>query len=131
MRYLRQFALILGVCLAGEAISLVVPLPVPASVYGLVLMLGLLLSGVVKVRMVKDVAVLLIEYLPLWFIPATVGLIDLWPLPGRLWIAVLASILVITLVVMGVTGHTVQAIQRRQAHSRGAPTGGADGSWEP
>jgi len=118
--YLRQIAIILLVSLAGELVSLVVPLPVPASVWGLLLMLGLLLSGAVKLDAVRDVAHKLVEYLPLMFIPPSVGLIELWPLPVRLWIAVVASVLVVTLVVMGVTGHTVQLVQRRQAR-RGAP----------
>jgi holin-like protein len=91
-----------------------VPLPVPASVWGLVIMLIALLTGVIKVAAVRDVAAILIEYMPLMFIPAAVGLIDVWPLPARLLIAAIAAIIVVTLIVMAVTGHAVQWVQRRR-----------------
>ena len=114
MRYLRQFALIIAVSLVGELISLIIPLPVPASVYGLVLMLVLLLTGVVKLSAVRDVAAKLVEFLPLLFIPASVEMIELWPLPGRLWVAAACSVVVVTLVMMAVTGHTAQLVRRLQ-----------------
>ncbi len=39
MKYIRQFTIILFISLAGEIIHLLVPLPVPASIYGLLIML--------------------------------------------------------------------------------------------
>ena len=39
MKYLKEFAVILGITLAGEWMNHVLPLPVPAGVYGLFLML--------------------------------------------------------------------------------------------
>ena len=47
MKYLKQFAIILAVCLVGEVLKGLLPLPIPASVYGLVLMLLALMCGAV------------------------------------------------------------------------------------
>ena len=48
MKYLNQFLIIMGFTLAGEALQRLVPLPIPASVYGLVLLFAALCLGVVK-----------------------------------------------------------------------------------
>ena len=42
MRYLKQFTIILTISLLGEVLHYITPLPVPASIYGLLLMLAAL-----------------------------------------------------------------------------------------
>ena len=59
----------------GEFFRMVIPLPVPASVYGLVLLLAALLTGVIKLDQVEGAADFLIEIMPVMFIPAAVGLL--------------------------------------------------------
>ena len=78
MKYFRQFFLILAISFAGEILHMVLPLPVPASIYGLVLMLLALVTGIVKIEQVKDTAIFLIEIMPVMFIPAGVGLMVSW-----------------------------------------------------
>ena len=70
MKYVKQFAMILLVSFAGELLNYLLPLPVPASIYGLVLMLVCLLTGIIKLDAVRDTACFLIEIMPLMFIPA-------------------------------------------------------------
>ena len=50
MKYIKQLAIIILVCFAGEMIRYIVPLPVPGSIWGLVLMFILLVTGVVKLE---------------------------------------------------------------------------------
>ena len=78
MKYVRQFLIILLVTFLGEICRYLLPLPVPASIYGLLLLLAGLLTGVVKLEQVKDVSRFLIEIMPLMFIPASVGLLESW-----------------------------------------------------
>ena len=54
MKYMKQFGIILGVTCAGEIIKYFVPLPVPGSIYGLLLMLIFLMSGIIKLEQVKE-----------------------------------------------------------------------------
>ena len=61
---------------AGELLKELLPFPVPASIYGLVLMLLALVTGIVKVEQVNDVSTFLLDVMPVMFIPASVGLID-------------------------------------------------------
>ena len=70
MKYLRQFCIILLISALGEGVHILLPLPVPASVYGLVLMLGALTSGILKLEQVEDAADFLVEIMPVMFVPA-------------------------------------------------------------
>ena len=64
MKYLTQFLRILAFTLAGELLQRLVPLPIPASVYGLVLLFAALNTGLVKLEQVKDAGGFLISILP-------------------------------------------------------------------
>ena len=76
MKYLKQFAMILGVCLVGEGLKALLPLPIPASIYGLVLMLIALMCGLLKLEQVENAADFLIQIMSPMFIPAAVALMD-------------------------------------------------------
>ena len=64
MKHVRQFCMILLFSFIGEFFRMVIPLPVPASVYGLVLLLAALLTGVIKLDQVEGAADFLIEIMP-------------------------------------------------------------------
>lgn len=110
MKYLRQFAIILGVSFFGEFLRIIIPLPIPASVYGLVCMLVLLKSGVLKVTQVKDAAKFLVEIMPVMFVPAAVGLIESWEALRPVIVPVAVITVVTTIFVMVVTGKVTQKV---------------------
>ena len=68
MKYLSQFLRITAFTLTGELLQRIVPLPIPASVYGLVLLFAALCTGAVKLEQVKDVGGFLISILPILFV---------------------------------------------------------------
>lgn len=108
MLYLRQFCIILFVSFLGELLHAMIPLPIPASVYGLILMLSALRTGILKLNQVKETAGFLIEIMPVMFIPAAVGLLESWPFLRPVWIPVIVITLVSTVIVMAVTGRITQ-----------------------
>jgi len=110
MKYFRQFFLILAISFAGE---ILLPLPVPASIYGLVLMLLALVTGIVKIEQVKDTAVFLIEIMPVMFIPAAVGLLDSWSVLRPTIVPVIVITVLTTIIVMVVTGRVTQNVIRK------------------
>ena len=110
VKAVMQFMLILLISLIGEALSVLIPLPVPASIYGIVLMLLLLITGVIRVHQVKEAASFLIEIMPVMFIPAAVALMQSWGffLPS---IGAYAVIIVVsTVLVMAVSGRVAQSV---------------------
>lgn len=76
MRYIRQFLIILVISLIGELLKYFLPLPFPASIYGMAILFTALKNGWIKLEDVKETGKFLIEIMPLMFIPAGVGLMD-------------------------------------------------------
>ena len=114
MKFLRQFMIILLLSFLGEVLKMFIPLPIPASVYGLVLMLACLMTGVLKTSQVKDAAFFLIEIMPVMFIPAAAGLIDSWGVFRPLIVPIMIITVVITVFVMVVTGRVAQMIAQKR-----------------
>ena len=110
MKYLKQFGIILGISFIGEALHHFLPLPVPGSIYGIVILFVALVSGVLKVDQIKETSAFLIEIMPAMFIPAAVGLIDVWDLLESKWPVYLLIIVVSTILVMAVSGLITQAV---------------------
>lgn len=114
MKYLRQFCIILFISLLGEILHTLIPLPVPASVYGLILMLLSLCTGILKLSQIEENADFLIEIMPVMFIPAAVGLLESWPALQPVWLPFLTITLLTTVIVMAVTGRVSQYIIHRE-----------------
>lgn len=114
MFYLMQLGIILGVSFAAEVLHALLPLPVPASVYGLCLMLGLLATGALKPSQLKPTSSYLIEIMPIMFVPSCVGLIEVFDQLLPVLIPFILVCLLSTIAVMGATGRVTQAIIRRE-----------------
>lgn len=108
MKYIRQFAIILIISFSGELLKYFIPLPIPASIYGLVLMLLALCTGVVKPEAVKETGDFLLEIMPVLFIPAAVGLLDSWVEVKEIWMPVIVITLVTTVFCDGGCGRMTQ-----------------------
>lgn len=119
MKYVRQFAIIITVSFLGEVLKAVLPLPVPASIYGLLLMLGALCLHIVPLEAVRDAGRFLIEIMPLMFIPAAVGLLVSWEKISPIFLELLIVTAVSTVAVMGVSGRVTQFVFRRNRKRKG------------
>ena len=110
MKLLRQFLVIMAVSFIGEILHAVLPLPMPASIYGLVLMLALLMTGALKLDAVEDAGKFMIEIMPVMFIPAGVGLLNAWGVLKPVWIPISVITVVTTVLVMAVTAKVTQTV---------------------
>lgn len=113
MKYIKQFGIILAITLAAELLEGMISLPIPASIYGLGIMLVLLLSGILKLDAVKETADFLVEIMPLMFIPAAVGLMESYHELDGILLPVVAVVVITTVVVMAVTGRCAQWMIRK------------------
>lgn len=114
MKYLSQFAIITAISIIGEILNRIIPLPVPASIYGMLIMFILLCSGALKISAVKETGKFLIYLMPVMFIPPTVGLIESWGIMQNFLIAIIAISLVSTVTVLAISGHVTQIIINRK-----------------
>lgn len=114
MKLLYQFGVILAVTFVGELLYALLPLPIPASIYGLIVMLICLGTKVVKLSQVKIAADFLIDIMPPMFIPAAVGLIVVWGDLKEILIQVVVITCLSTVIVMVCTGKVTQTLIRRK-----------------
>ena len=113
MKYIKQCLIILVISLVGEALNYLLPLPIPASIYGMVLLFTGLMTGLIKLEAVKETGTFLIEIMPVMFIPAGVGLITSWGTLKAMLVPVSIITVITILTVMCVTGRVSQAIIRK------------------
>lgn len=114
MKYLFQFARIVGFCFAGEALAALLPLPVPASVYGLLLKVLALHLGVVKLAQVRETGLFLTGIFPLLFVPAASGVMELGGELAALLLPAALAVVPVTALVMAVTGCVAQHFAARR-----------------
>ena len=110
MKYLRQLLIILIFSFAGEVLHYLVPIQIPASIYGLVLLFIGLMTGLIQLSQVQETAKFLIEIMPMMFIPAGVGLLESWGVLKPILVPVILILVVSTLLVMGVSGLVTQGV---------------------
>lgn len=119
MRYLKEVAIIFGITVVGEFLNYLLPLPVPAGVYGLFILLSLLCAGAVKVEDVSCIGAFFLDIMPLLFIPAGVGLINSVDEMKGILIPLTVITALSTVFVMGVTGVVAQKIIRGGKSGKG------------
>lgn len=108
MKYLSQFLIILGFTLAGEALQRIVPLPIPASVYGLVLLFCALCLRLIKLEQVKQAGTFLTSILSLLFVSPTVNIVDNWGLIRDDLLPILLLLSASTALTFGISGRLAQ-----------------------
>lgn len=113
MKYLKQFLIILAISFIGEILKYIVPLPIPASIYGMVIMFICLQTKILMLDDVKSVGKFLIEIMPVMFIPAGVGLMSSWGTLKPVLVPVSVITVVVIITVMLASGWVSQLIIRR------------------
>lgn len=116
MKYIKQFFLIILISFLGELLKYMIPLAIPASIYGMILLFLALEFKIIKVSDVKETSSFLIEIMPIMFVPAGVGLLESWDALAPIWIQVVIITIVSTIIVMAVSGIVTQWIIRKGKH---------------
>lgn len=114
MKYVKQFGIILAFSFIGEICNFFIPLPIPASIYGLVFLFIALNVKWISLESVKDTGKFLIEIMPIMFIPAAVGLLDSWKVLKPICVQFIVITLITTILVMGITGRITQFSIRKE-----------------
>ena len=115
MKIIGQLFIILLISFAGELLNTLLPLPIPASIYGIILLFCLLEFKILPLKAVKETGDFLVSIMQLMFIPAAVGLLEAWDVIRPNWPAYILITLISTFVVLFISGRVTQAVIR---HSR-------------
>ena len=119
MKYLSQFLIIMGFTFAGEALQRLIPVAIPASVWGLALLFLALCLKIVKVEQVKDAGGFLSSLLPVLFVGPTVGIVDHWALIKPQLLAIALLLLASTMLTFGISGGITQVLSGKRGGNRG------------
>lgn len=114
MKYIKQAAIIAGISFLGELLSRYVPVPLPASIWGIAILFALLMTGIIKVSDVKETSDFLLSVMTVLFIPVTVAVINVWDIVGDKWYKYLIIVAVSYFVIMFVSGRVTQLLSKRR-----------------
>lgn len=113
MKFIIQFLIIIAFSFAGELFHFLLPLPIPASIYGIILLFMALELKWISVKDIRETSAFLITVMPIMFVPAAVGLLDSWQSIGNSLIQYVIVTVITTFVVMAVSGFVTQYVIRK------------------
>ena len=113
MKYLSQFCIILGFTLAGEALQRLIPLPIPASVWGIALLFSALCLGIVKPAQVKEASAFLISIMALLFVSPAVGIAENWGMIQPRLVPIALLLAGSTFLTFGISGGITQLLLKK------------------
>ena len=114
MKYLKQLLIILAFSMAGETLQALIPLPIPAAIYGIVLLLIALCTGVLKAQAISDTAHFLIGIMPLLFVAPAVNILKNWGVIAPNLVPICVVMVVSTIVVFMVSGIVTQLLVKKE-----------------
>ena len=114
MKYIKESAIIFGITMIGEFLNRLLPLPVPASVYGMLLLLICLCTKVIKLDQIQETADFMLVAMPLVFVGPGVALMESFGLMKDSLLGILIISVLSTMAVMVLTGLIAQILVRRK-----------------
>ncbi len=115
MQYIKQLLIILLFTFLGEALAWLIPLPIPAAIYGLVLLLTALCTGILKPEKIAETAHFLVSSLSILFIAPTVNILSYWGVIAPNLVPICVIVAVSTVLVFAVSGLVTKALLRKEA----------------
>ena len=97
------------------------PLPIPGSIYGFLIMILCLQFKIIKFEKVKDVGNFLLDIMPLMFIPGIVRLMVIWGELSQNILKIIVISLLSTVLVMVTTGKVTEFILNKGGMKDGKP----------
>lgn len=114
MKHLKAFCVILCFFFAGELLQALIPLPIPAAIYGLLLLLGALCCGLIKAEKIESLSSFLLSIMPVLFVAPAVGILEHWPLIQPYLLPLLLLIVLSTVLTFGVSGKVTDFFLQRK-----------------
>lgn len=118
IRIIAQVGLLYLFYLAGDYIQGLLHLPIPGSIVGLLLLFGLLLCKVVPVTWIEIGSNTILSYLPLFFIPATAGIVNHMDIFNGRGLLLILVLIVSSVLTIGAAAHASQWLAGRGTRSR-------------
>ncbi|WP_157087738.1 CidA/LrgA family protein [Oceanobacillus damuensis] len=109
-----HIAVLYVIFLFGNLVQQTFNLFVPGSVIGMIVFLIFLLTGIIKVSWIEEGTKLFVNHLTLFFIPATVGVMNYMEIFSATVLWVVGIVLISTALVMAIAGMVSQWLIRKK-----------------
>lgn len=119
MKYIKQILIILAFSLLGELLAAALPLPVPAAIYGFVLLFAALCTGLLKPDMIAQTANFLISVMGILFVAPAVNILGYYEIIAPALVPICVITVSSTLVVFAVAGLVTQWLRRKEDKDHG------------
>lgn len=121
MKYVKQFMIILIFSFIGDVLNHIIPLPIPASIYGMCLLFIALCTKIIKLEQVEATTEFLLSIMLIFFVPASVGIMDTFFAYKSSMLSIIVIVVISTIIVMITTGLVSQfIIKLRNKKEKGA-----------
>ena len=119
MKYIKQIVIILGFCLLGEILASLIPLPIPASIYGLVALFLALITGILKESAIKETANFLISGMSVLFVAPAVNILSYYGVIAPALAPICMIVILSTFLTFFISGLVTQALQKKEDKENG------------
>ena len=109
-----EIAIVFGICLLCEGAVSLLPFTFPASVLSMLVLLGLLLSGLLKKEHIGRVSAFFVGNMAFFFLPSCVGLLEHWGTLSAVLLPFFAIAVLTTPLVYAATAWTIQLLMARR-----------------
>lgn len=120
MKYVKQLMIILIFSFMGDILNYIIPLPIPASIYGMVLLFIALSTKIIKLDQVETAAEFLLSIMLIFFVPASVGIMDTFFAYKSSMLPIIIIVIFSTIIVMITTGLVTQFMIKLRNKGKGA-----------
>lgn len=104
MKYIKELMIIILFSFIGEILNYIIPLPIPTSIYGMILLFIALQTKIIKIEQVEKTAEFLLSIMLIFFVPASVGIMDTFFKYKSNMLQIVTIVIVSTIAVMITTG---------------------------
>lgn len=119
MKFIKQLCIILFFSLIGELLNFLIPLPIPAGIYGMVLLFVCLKIGLIKLEWVKAAGDFLIQIMTIFFVAPGVAILGTIPTLKKYWWQFLLITCVSFVIVFLISGQTTQGLIKLFSKKKG------------
>ncbi len=118
MKILKQLGGLFLLCMIGEVLSALLPFPLPAGVLCMVLLFLGFSFRIIRMDDLRESTDFMLKNMAFFFIPASVGIVEYYPLIKDTWLPLLIICIIATFVTFAATAYTVRLVIHLQTKFR-------------
>lgn len=120
MRVLQQFLALIALLFLCRVVALAFGLPIPPTILAMVVLWGLLETGVVKAHWLDEIQPLLLQHIMLFLLPVSLSFVAVIHTLGGIWWQLIVIIVISTAVTFVVTAITIDRLLGKEKANAGS-----------